>query len=108
MLKLKPILNYVVVFAALAGLVLVIGCGTSLEKQQMTDFIQKFGKEVDEYAKAENGQKAELAAKIQSDMAKWTQLKIDMGSELTPQVLDKLDAEYQKYAKEFKTIAGKS
>ncbi len=108
MLKIKPNLNYVVVLAVLAGLVLVIGCGTSQEKQQMTDFIQKFGKEVDEYAKAENGQKAELAAKIESDMAKWTQLKVDMGSELTPQVLDKLDAEYQKFAKEFKTLSSKS
>ena len=108
MLKFKPILNYAVVLAALAGLVLVIGCGTSLEKQQMIDFIQKFGQEVDQYAKAEDGQKAELAAQIESDMAKWTQLKIEMGSELTPQVLDKLDAEYQKLAKEFKTIAGKS
>jgi hypothetical protein len=108
MLKFKPILNYAVVLAALAGLVLVIGCGTSQEKQQMTNFIQKFGKEVDEYAKADDGQKAELAVKIKSDMAKWTQLKIDMGSELTPQVLDKLDAEYQKFAKEFKTLAGKT
>jgi hypothetical protein len=108
MLKFKPILNYAVVLAALAGLVLVIGCGTSLEKQQMSDFIQKFGQEVNEYAKAENGQKAELAAKIESDMAKWTQLKMDMGSELTPQVLDKLDAEYQKLTKEFKTLSSKS
>jgi hypothetical protein len=41
-------------------------------------------------------------------MAKWTQLKIEMGSELTPQVLDKLDGEYQKLAKEFKTLSGKS
>ena len=108
MLKSKPILNYAVVLAVLVGLVFFIGCGTSPEKQQMTDFIQNFGQEVDEYAKAEDGQKAELAAKIVSDMAKWTQLKIDMGSELTPQVLDKLDAEYQKLAKEFKTKAGKS
>lgn len=108
MLKIKPNLNYVVVFAAIIGLVLVIGCGTSLEKQQMTDFIQKFGKEVDEYAKAENGQKAELAAKIESDMAKWTEMKMKMGSELTPTVLDKLDTNYQKFAKEFKTLSSKS
>jgi hypothetical protein len=108
MLKIKPHLNYCVVLALIAGLILIIGCGESPEKQQMTNFIQKFGKEVDEYAKAEDGQKAELAAKIESDMAKWTELKIDMGSELTPQVLDKLDAEYQKYTKEFKTLAGKS
>ena len=101
-------LNFAVVLAAIVGLVFVIGCGTSLEKQQMTDFIQKFGQEVDEYAKAEDGQKAELAAQIESDMAKWTQMKMDMGGELTPQVLDKLDSEYQRLAKEFKTLSGKS
>jgi hypothetical protein len=108
MLRIKVNLNYVVVIAAIVGLVFVIGCGDSLEKQQMTEFIQKFGNEVHEYAKAEDGQKAELAAKVESDMAKWTELKVEMGSELTPQVLDKLDAEYQKLAKEFKTLAGKS
>ena len=108
MLKIKPNFNYVVVLAAIVGLVLVIGCGDSPEKAKMVEFIQKFGQEVKEYAKADDGQKAELAAKVESDMAKWTQLKIEMGSELTPQVLDKLDAEYQKFAKEFKTLAGKS
>ena len=108
MLKMKPNLNVVVVLAAIVGLVFVIGCGTSLEKQQMTDFIQEFGKTVDAYAKAEDGQKDELQTKVESYMDKWTQMKIEMGSELTPQVLDKLDAEYQKLAKEFKTIAGKS
>ena len=108
MLKIKPNRNYGVVIALIAGLILFIGCGESQEKQQMTQFIEKFAKEVSEYAKAEDGQKAELAAKIESDMAKWTELKVEMGSELTPQVLDKLDLEYQKYAKEFKTLAGKS
>ena len=106
MLKMK--LNLVVVLAAIVGLVFVIGCGTSLEKKQMTDFIQEFGKTVDAYAKAEEGQKAELQAKVESYMDKWTEMKIEMGSELTPQVLDKLDAEYQRLAKEFKTLSGKS
>ena len=108
MLKFKPNLNYGVVLALMAGLVLFIGCGDSQEKQQMSQFIQEFGKAVDEYAMAEDGQKAELEAKLKSDIVKWTQMKIDMGSELTPQVLDKLDSEYQKYAKEFKTLSGKS
>jgi hypothetical protein len=108
MLKMKLNLNVVVVLAAIVGLVFVIGCGTSLEKKQMTDFIQEFGKTVDAYAKAEEGQKAELQAKVESYMDKWTEMKIEMGSELTPQVLDKLDAEYQRLAKEFKTLSGKS
>ena len=108
MLKIKLNLNVVVVLVAIAGLVFVVGCGTSQQKQQMTDFIQEFGKTVDDYAKAEDGQKAELEAKLNSYIEKWTQMKIDMGSELTPQVLDKLDAEYKKFAKEFETLSGKS
>jgi len=108
MFKMKPNLNVVVVLAAIVGLVFVIGCGTSQEKQQMTDFIQEFGSTVDQYAKAEDGQKAELQTKLESYIAKWTQMKIDMGSEITPQVLDKLDAEYQRLAKEFKTLSSKS
>lgn len=108
MLKIKLNLNVVVVLAAIAGLVFVFGCGNSQQKQQMTEFIQEFGNTVDEYAKAEDGQKTELEAKLKSHMAKWTQMKIDMGSEITPQVLDKLDAEYKKIAKKFETLSSKS
>jgi len=74
----------------------------------MTDFIQEFGKTVDAYAKADDSHKAELQTKVEAYMDKWTQMKIEMGSDLTPQVLDKLDAEYQRLAKEFKTLSGKS
>ena len=108
MLKIKSNLNFVVVLAAIAGLVFLVGCGDSQEKQQMTAFIQEFGTAVQEYAKAEDGQKAELETKLNSLMEKWTQMKMDLGSEVTPQVLDKLDGEYQKFAKEFKTLSGKS
>lgn len=104
MLKFKSNLKFVVVLAAIAGLALVIGCGDSQQKQQMTAFIQEFGQTVDIYAKAEDSQKAELEAKLTSYIEKWTQMKIEMGSELTPQVLDKLDLEYQKYAKEYKSL----
>ena len=108
MLKVKVNLKFVAVLAAIAGLVLIIGCSDSPEKVKMTEFIKEFGNVVGEYAKAEDGQKAELAEKVKGYMAKWTQLKIDMGSELTPQVLDQLDAEYKKLAKEFETLSGKS
>ena len=108
MLKIKSNLTFVAVLAAITGLVFLVGCGDSQEKQQMTAFIQEFGTTVQAYSKAEDGQKAELETKLNSLMEKWTQMKIDMGSEITPQVLDKLDAEYQKFAKEFKNLSGKS
>jgi hypothetical protein len=108
MLKMKPNLYVVAVLAAIVGFVFVIGCGDSPEKKQMTEFIQEFGTAVEQYAKADDSQKAELQKKLESYITKWTQMKIEMGSELTPQVLDKLDVEYQKLAKEFKTLSGKS
>ena len=108
MLKMKPNLYVVALLVALVGFVFVIGCGESPEKKQMTEFIQEFGNAVDQYAKAEDGQKAELQKKLESYIARWNQMKMDMGDELTPQVLDKLNAEYQKLAKEFKTLSGKS
>ena len=104
----KPNLYVVALMVAILGFVFVIGCGDSAEKKQMTEFIQEFGSAVEQYAKADDGQKAELQTKLESYITKWTQMKIDMGSELTPQVLDKLDAEYQKLAKEYKSLAGKS
>ena len=108
MLKIKPNLYLVALLVAVVGFVFVIGCGDSPEKKQMAAFIQEFGTAVEAYAKAEDGQKAELQKKLESYVDKWTQMKMDMGSELTPQVLDKLDAEYQRLAKEFKTLSGKS
>jgi outer membrane murein-binding lipoprotein Lpp len=108
MLKIKSNLNFVVVLAAIAGLVFLVGCGDSQQKQQMTAFIDQFGAAVQEYAKAEDGQKAELETKLNSLMKEWTHMKSVMGSELTPQSLEKLDLEYQKFAKEFKTLSGKS
>ena len=74
----------------------------------MTEFIQEFGSAVEQYAKADDAHKAELQKKLDEYIAKWTRMKMDMGSELTPQVLDQLDSEYQKLAKEYKSLAHKS
>ena len=35
-------------------------------------------------------------------------MKIEMGNEITPQALDKLDQEYQNITKKYSTLAGKS
>jgi hypothetical protein len=108
MLNVRSNLSYVVVFALISGLVFILGCGNSPEKQKMTDFLQDFSQVVSEFAAADQGKKAELEAKLKDYMSKWTQMKYDLGAELTPQALDKMDGEYQKIAKEFKDLAGKS
>jgi mevalonate kinase len=108
MLRIKPNLNYLVIFAAIAGLVFVIGCASSKEKQQMTQVIDQIGKTLDEYAKADGNQKAELEEKLVSYMEKWSHMRMEMGGNIAPHTLDKLDSEFQDYEKEFKKLSGKS
>ncbi len=96
------------VLVAIAGLIFVIGCGSSAEKQKMTEFVQDLDKAVSEYANADDAHKTELAAKVETLITKWNVMKMEMGSELTPQVLDKLDIDYKKFANKFKALSGKS
>jgi hypothetical protein len=86
----------------------VIGCGASQEQQKMSQFLMEYGKTVDEYSAADNSKKTEIAGKVDSYKAKWSNMKMEMGSELTPQVLDKLDNEYHAITKKFEDLAGKS
>jgi hypothetical protein len=97
-----------VVFVLISGLVFILGCGNSPEKQKMSDFLQEFSQTVTDFAAADQSKKVEIGAKLNAYMSKWTEMKIEMGSELTPQDLDKMDSEYQKIAKEYKNLAGKS
>ena len=108
MLNVRSNLSYVVVFALISGLVFILGCGNSPEKQKMSDFLQEFSQTVSEFAAADQSKKAELETKLKDYMSKWTQMKYDLGAELTPQALDEMDGEYQKITKEFKNLAGKS
>ncbi len=108
MLNVRSNLSCVVVFALIAGLVFILGCGNSQEKQKMSDFLQEFSQTVSEFAAADQSNKAGLETKLNEYMAKWTEMKMDMGSEITPQVLDKLDAEYQQIVKEYSKLSKKS
>ena len=108
MIKARSNLSYVVVIALISGLVFILGCGNSPEKQKMSDFLQEFSQTVSEFEAADQSKKAELETKLKYYMSKWTQMKYDLGAELTPQALDEMDGEYQKITKEFKNLAGKS
>ena len=112
MLTFKSTLHYFIVASAIIGLVFVLGCNGSEEKQKMSNFLQEYKKTLDEYSevvnKADKTKKAELEEKLTSYISKWTEMKIEMGSEITPQTLDKLDHEYQEITKKFKTLAKQS
>lgn len=108
MFKSRSTLKFVMLMLAICVLGFVIGCGTSLEQKTMSDFLLEYGKVVDEYSAADNGKKAEIAEKVDSLKHKWTKIKIEMGSEITPQTLDKLDNEYQAITKKYDSLTGKS
>ena len=74
----------------------------------MSQFLLEYGKTVEAYSTADNGQKAEIAEKVASYKAQWTHMKMELGDELTPQALDKLDNEYQVITKKYTDLAGKS
>ncbi|MGD8945896.1 MAG: hypothetical protein PVI62_04525 [Desulfobacterales bacterium] len=112
MLKFKSTLHYFIVSSAVIGLVFVMGCNGSEQKQKMSSFLEEYSKTLDEYSevanKADETKKAELEKKLNDYISKWTEMKIEMGSEITPQTLDKLDEEYQQITKKFKALAQKS
>ena len=58
--------------------------------------------------KADKSKKAEIEAQLNSYKSQWTDMKIEMGNEITPQALDKLDQEYQNITKKYSSLAGKS
>ena len=108
--KFKTTLNFVIVFSAVLGLVLVIGCGSSAEKQEMTDLLQQYSRTVDEYSSADQSKKAEIEKELDSYKAKWSDMKMEMGlgGNVTPQVLEKMDSEYQKITTKYASLAHKS
>lgn len=112
MLKFKSTLNYFIVSSAVIGLVFVIGCNGSEQKQKMSSFLEEYSKTLDEYAEVVNNadetKKAELEEKLNDYISKWTEIKIEMGSEITPQALDKLDQQYQEITKKFKALTKKT
>jgi hypothetical protein len=108
MFKTKSTLNYVIVFSAIIGLAFVIGCGSSQDKQMMSDFLQQYNQEVDEYSALDNGKKAEMDETLDSYKSKWSDMKMELGGDVTPQALNELDKEYKKITKKYTSLAGKS
>ena len=105
MIKFKSTLNFVIVFSALFGLVFVIGCGSSAEKQTMSDYLKLYSDTVDEYSAADDSKRAVMREKLDSLKAKWTEITIDMDGQVTPQTLDKFANEYNKITKKYDSLA---
>jgi len=106
MIRFKSTLNCVIVFSVLFGLVFVIGCGSSAEKQTMSDFLKLYSDTVNEYSAADKSKQADMKGKLDSFPSKWSNMKMELGSQITPQVLDELDNEYKEITKKYTSSTG--
>jgi hypothetical protein len=108
----KSIQVYLVVFSTILGFLLVLGCGPSAEKEKMMAFMQDYQKTLDEYAdaisKSNNDKKAEIEVKLDALKGQWMLLKQDIGAEVTPQTMEKFEAEFGKLEKKYAELSGKS
>ena len=99
----------IIVISTLIGIMTLTGCGPSKEQQQMSGFLTEYNQAVEVYTElAGNGDSngiSEAKAKVESLQTRWSEIKIEMGSEITPQVLDELDNEFKTITKKYTQVA---
>lgn len=108
----KHIVMYLVVFLSILGLLVSWGCGSSVEKAKMEAFIQDCQKSLGEYSdaigKGDSGKKTKIETRIKDLAHQWKLLKMEIGSEVTPQTMEKFDTEFGKLLKKFDELSGRS
>ena len=106
MLKSKSTLNFVMLFSALLGLIFVIGCGSSAEKQKMSDILKLYRNAVSEYEAADGTQRAQLKEKIDSYKLKCSAMisELELNNKATPQVMNELEREYKDITKKYASL----
>ena len=101
MLKSKSMLKFAILFSALLGLIFVIGCGGSAEKQEMSKLLKLYSDAVSEYEAADNTQKAQLKEKIDSYRLKGLAMIGDFNDKVTPQVMKELEDQFKEITKKY-------
>jgi len=106
MLKSKSTLNFVMLFSALLGLIFVIGCGGSAEKQKMSDILKLYSNAVSEYEAAPDTQRAQLKEKIDSYKLECSAMisDLELNAKVTPQVMTELEREYKDITKKYASL----
>jgi len=106
MLKLQSTLNFVMLLSALLGLIFLIGCGGSAEKQKMSDILKLYSNAVSEYEAADGTQRAQLKEKIDSYKLKCSakMSELELNAKVTPQVMNELEREYKKITKKYASL----
>ena len=106
MLKSKSMLKFAILFSALLGLIFVIGCGGSAEKQEMSDLLKLYSDAVSEYEAADNTKRAQLKEKIESYRLKCSTMisELELNAKATPQVINELEKEYKNITKKYASL----
>ena len=106
MLKSKSTLNFVMLFCALLGLIFVIGCAGSAEKQEMSEMLKLYSKAVGDYESADAAHRTQLEEKIDSYKLKCSNMISDMelNNKATPQVIKELEKEYKEITKKYESL----
>ena len=109
MLRTRTLLITIIVFSTILGLMALMGCGPSKVQQQMSGFLSEYNQAVKAYTelskKADTNGISEMKTKVDTFMSRWSDLKIEMASELTPQDLNQLDDEFKMITKKYQAIS---
>ena len=106
MLKFKSTLNFVMLLSALLGLIFVIGCAGSAEKQEISSFLKLYSDAVDEYEAADDTKRDQLKEKIDSYKLKCSAMisELELNNKATPQVMNELEREYKDITKKYASL----
>ena len=106
MLKLRSKLNFAMLFSVLLGLIFVIGCGDSAEKQEITKLLKLYRDAVGEYEAAEDTQRAQLKEKIDSYRQKCSAMlsDLELNNKVTRNVMSELEREYKEITDKFASL----
>jgi len=72
----------------------------------MSDFLKLYSDSVNEYSAADKSKQAVMKGKLDSFPSKWSDMKMEMDGQVTPQALDEMDKEYKEITKKYASLAG--
>jgi hypothetical protein len=102
--KTQSIIMLIILVAFSVGFV---GCGDSKSVSALNDHLTQLSKLVEDYEATvanDKSSQAELDAKMDEMVAKWTDLRNEYGSAITPQDMDKLVKQYDNLMLGFKNF----
>jgi hypothetical protein len=106
MSKCKSALKLVLLFTALLGMVLVIGCAGSSEKKELSDSLKLYSEAVNEYEAADDTQRAQVKEKVDSYKLKCSKMinELVANDNVTPQTMRALEKEYKEITAKYTSL----